>query len=135
MRTGDDFYLDGCLSLKRNATCARDQVVALIIGRGNDLVFGFNHTPAGVRDCIDGGCARGALSYADCPSGSDYSNCIGVHAEDDAISAALDADIPTPWRMWVTREPCDRCWRRLEEYDIDRVVYLSSDGTTLAREL
>lgn len=139
----DDIWMDVALGHKFFSTCARDQVVALMVAHYNnyqdfDVVVGNNHTPADVPACIDGGCARGAMSYFDQPAGGDYSNCVGVHAEVDMMAKAetrlnLQPLFYGEYTVYVTREPCTACWVALEE--VDRVVWLASDGTLRAREL
>lgn len=139
----DEQLMDFAILQKPLSECARDQVVC-VIATSFELFIGHNRTPFGSRSCLDGGCARGALSYATHPSGGDYSNCIGVHAEDAAVQKAVRASIYPKIDIHdflrdatavVTREPCDGCWLILDGVGVGRVVYLASDGTTLAREL
>jgi len=83
---------------------------------------GYNGVPAGDRNCSDGGCPRGRLTYEQLPPLGDYSNCNGRHAERNAIEYA-DPDDCVGSTLYVTRAPCDGCSGLVRLAGIVRVVW------------
>ncbi len=63
----------------------RRQVGALIVVSGRSSAPGYNGTPVGVRNCVEGGCPRCA---SDAAPGDGYDACVCVHAEQNAIVLA-----------------------------------------------
>ena len=61
--------------------------------------------------CIED-CPRGLKEYSNHPAGSNYSDCIAVHAEMMALREAgylEDKDGFVGWTMVVTCQPCKDC--------------------------
>lgn len=103
---------------------------------------GYNGTVAGERGCLEGLCPRGR-HYA-LPSGgydpnscacgavwpchgavapgSDYGNCISIHAEENLLIHARREDLDGG-TVYVTRAPCYRCLPRLQAAGVFRVVW------------
>lgn len=100
---------------------------ALIVDQNNVHVSsGYNGTEPGLSGCLEGSCPRGLLDYATQAPGGDYSNCIGIHAEDNALRFALSAG---QYRRlfgstcYVTRRPCVRCAQLLSSCNVARAVW------------
>jgi dCMP deaminase len=135
----DYYYLDVAKTVATRGDCRRSQVGAVLVTTGHVAFFGYNGTQLpGQPGCLSGACPRGLLSYGEHPAGGSYENCIGVHAEHNAIRAvakavdALDMAIITEelmWRltqgstMYVTREPCSGCVKLMADNGVSRVVW------------
>lgn len=106
------------------AACSRRQVGAAILDAEHDTVStGYNGVPAGDTNCSDGGCPRGLLSYDDCPAYGSYGNCVGRHAEHNAIRSAHKRGIDlTGTTIYVTHDPCADCAERIVRAGIERVI-------------
>jgi len=65
------------------STCSRRQYFAIVLdNNGHVLGTGYNGGPSGSVHCIDGGCPR---VTEDPEHGTQYNNCIAVHAEANAL--------------------------------------------------
>ncbi len=80
------------LAVRERADCLGQKVGAIIVLSHRIVATGYNGTPAGMRNCSDGGCIRCANRDKKYVSGSAYDLCICVHAEQNAILAAADLE-------------------------------------------
>lgn len=92
------------------AKCKRRKVGAVLLHEdGSPVSFGKNGSPPGAPECSDGACPRGLLSPEECPPDSGYDNCIGDHAERNAIAYAPRGTDLTRVHLFVSDKPCDKC--------------------------
>lgn len=104
------------------ADCTRRQVGAVILDGENRLVSsGYNGAPSGQPGCLeDGVCPRGQKSFEELPSDSPYSDCISIHAEENAVLwARRDLRGCT---IYVTDSPCHQCKKTLSAVGITEIV-------------
>ena len=105
------------------STCSKRQYMAIIVdSEGFVLGVGYNGSPRGAAHCNEGACPR-AWAGSDHKS-SDYSDCIAVHAEANAL---LHSDFNARARMggvamYVNGEPCLDCAKLIANSGV-RVVY------------
>lgn len=141
----DVYYLGLCDSVAVRADCTRRQVGAVLVNDEHRHVSsGYNGAPPGEPGCLsNGACPRGRhyheqtdyrgemcacgkswpCSDASAP-GSDYSNCIAIHAEENAIADAAQRGVPTKdTTMYCTDEPCYLCWKLIKAAGVVRVVW------------
>ena len=87
------------------STCGKRQYAAVLTDESNHVLgMGYNGGPPGAKHCKDGGCPR---FLANSPSGSNYDNCIAVHAEQNAF---LHSDYTSkPTKLYVNGMPCFTC--------------------------
>jgi dCMP deaminase len=84
---------------------------------------GYNGTPRGVRNCYEGGCPRCAT---DAPSGSNLSECICSHAEENAITQAAYHGIALRGAsLFCTLSPCLTCAKMIINAGLQEVVFES----------
>ncbi len=120
----DKYRLLQAAGLARFSTCSRRQVGAVLVNRENKIVGeGYNGVRSGAVHCVDGGCPRGSLSYADAPAGSDYNAfpCHAIHAEHNAILLA-GVERARGGTLYVTDQPCTQCQNLIDHVGIERVV-------------
>ena len=101
--------------------CTRRQVGAVILDDENRLVSsGYNGAPSGKPGCLENGaCPRGQKSFEETPSDSPYSDCISIHAEENAVIwARRDLRGCT---IYVTDTPCHQCKKTLSAVGIVKV--------------
>ncbi len=117
----DQYYLDIARAVAARSNCVRRQVGALIVVDNAIIATGYNGTPVGVRNCIDGGCPRCASAA---PTGSGYDACICVHAEQNAIVfAARHGNATHGGSLYTTLRPCFGCLKESIQAGLRQIVY------------
>ncbi len=119
----DDYFLTIATAVAARSDCRRSQVGAVLVDAEHRIYStGYPGTAAGAKGCLAGACPRGKLSAAQCAPGSDYSNCISIHAEVNALMRADFGRHPGS-TLYVTRQPCDWCAKVINASGLDRVVW------------
>lgn len=119
----DAHRLSEAVGLSQFSTCTRRQVGAILVQNNVIVAEGYNGVSSGEVHCVDGGCPRGLLSYAEAPAGVDYNlyPCHAIHAEHNAILRA-GIDRCKGATLYVTDEPCTQCTVLIKHVGIERVV-------------
>jgi dCMP deaminase len=123
----DDYFLGVALAVAARGDCTRSQVGAVLVDDDSKRILstGYNGVERGKPGCLIGACPRGTKTYSERGPGGDYSDCIGIHAEDNLIRWwVVNASLPTgPLTTYITRSPCDGCLVLLRDHRISSVVY------------
>lgn len=126
----DEYFLRIASVIADRGDCTRRKVGAVIVWQDRIWATGYNGTPhAKEAGCLDGACPRGLQSYAELPSylegNQDYSDCIAVHAEINAIFQfnliwpyLRDSNFSPAPNMYITDKPCDGCFAALAQAGI-----------------
>lgn len=116
----DEYFSTIALAVARRGDCTRAQVGAVIVKDNRIVSTGYNGAPAGERGCLsDRACPRGHEPNQ--KPGGDYSNCIALHAEQNAIAYA-NGEQCRGATMYVTYAPCDMCSKLIRAAGIERIV-------------
>jgi dCMP deaminase len=114
------------------ANCWGSKVGAVIVLGGGPLgrrvvSTGYNGTPSGFPNCLDGGCVR-CERRRDDPSagGIGLDRCVCVHAEQNALLSAARFGIAVEGAtIYTTLSPCFGCLKESIQAGIKRIVYLN----------
>jgi dCMP deaminase len=120
----DEYYMRIAMAVRARANCLGNRVGAILVKGDRIISTGYNGTPQGMPNCLDGGCARctGKGTYE---SGKDYDLCICVHAEQNALLSAARFGIATEGAvLYSTMRPCFGCTKELLQAKIAAVYYL-----------
>ena len=99
------------------STCLRRQIGALVVKNNVIVSTGYNGAPKGFPHCLDVGCRRDKLNIA---SGERHEECVGVHAEQNALlQAGRAAESAT---LYVNAYPCKICAKLIINAGIIKVV-------------
>ena len=117
-------------AVESGANCTGSQVGAVVV-LGDDrlgdrvVATGYNGTPAGLTNCVDGGCVRCARRQSDqVKSGEGLDWCICVHAEQNALLTAARFGISVQGAtLYTTVQPCFGCLKEVIQAGIARIVY------------
>lgn len=117
----DEYFMMMAEVAAMRGNCIKRRVGAVIVLDKQILSTGYNGTPKGIRNCCEGGCPRGA-GVAD--SGAALSECLGVHAEENAIiQAAAHGVAIRGGVLYCTLCPCSYCAKSIINAGIKEVVY------------
>jgi dCMP deaminase len=120
----DEYWMNIVSDVALRSTCLRRQIGA--------LVTGYNGAPRGFTHCLESGCRRDKLNI---PSGERHEECVGVHAEQNALlQAGRDANGAT---LYVNAFPCKICAKLIINAGVKRVMmtgeYSDTEGLEYLR--
>lgn len=124
----DAYFLIVARSVSLRADCTRRKVGVVVVDAQHRIIStGYNGAAAGAPGCAsDGACPRGTMTLEEHPSyvdgNHDFSNCIAVHAEANALLYA-DGRHTRGATLYSTDKPCAGCERLIEGAGIIRVVH------------
>lgn len=129
--------LNRASELAKKSTCMRRKYGAVITNKnGRNIAEGFNSAACGETPCTElGYCEREKLNI---PKGQRYELCRGVHAEQKALIHAQGNELYGATIYIVGYEmdgtfadghPCLICERMIKESGIQKVVYMTKEGT------
>ena len=117
----DEYFMDIARVVSKRSNCSRRSVGAVIMKDNHILSAGYNGTPKGVRNCIDGGCPRCSGKVE---SGTHLDECRCSHAEQNAICQAARYGVSIDGAtIYVTISPCLTCAKLIINAGIREVVY------------
>jgi dCMP deaminase len=124
MTGGDEYYMTIAMAVRKKANCLGRRVGAVMVRENRIVSTGYNGTPEGVTNCLDGGCARCKDKTTYGPSVG-YDVCICVHAELNAlISAARFGTAIQDAIVYSTLRPCFDCTKALLQAKVQTIYYI-----------
>lgn len=106
------------------STCAKRQYCSIILATDQSTVgVGYNGGPPGMRHCVSGGCPR--MQEGSAP-GSNYDNCISIHAEENAIIRS-DPVRRAGGTLFVNGTPCFGCAKKICNSGVSTLVGVYDD--------
>lgn len=124
LKDDHEYFMTIAMAVRRRANCHGNRVGAIIVLDGRVVCTGYNGTPQGMTNCLDGGCDRCA-NRQKYPPGTAYDLCICVHAEQNALLMAARFGIPVQGgTVYTTMRPCFGCIKEMLQAKIERVFYL-----------
>lgn len=118
------YYMSIANAVAVGANCLGRSVGAVIVKGDRIISTGYNGTPAGMTNCLDGGCVRCANSGKKFPPGTGYDVCFCVHAEENALLAAARFGMSVDGaEIYSSLQPCFVCSRGLLQAGIQTVFY------------
>jgi len=119
----DCYFLAIAQAVAARADCRRRRAGAVIVKHNRIVSTGYNGSPAGGGSCLAGECPRGLRDHNEIPPGSsDYSECIALHAEQNAIAYSNRSDCQGA-TLYLTSAPCDMCDKLIRASGISRIVH------------
>jgi dCMP deaminase len=104
------------------STCGKQKYAALLVDSRNRIVStGYNGGPSSLQHCSEGGCPRLTQQSL---AGSNYDNCIAIHAEQNAfLHCNYNSD---PIKLYVNGPPCFTCAKLIANSTV-KTVYCKSN--------
>jgi dCMP deaminase len=121
----DLYFVQIAEAVSLRGDCRRSQVGAVLVMADNHTIFiGYNGTEPGQPGCLEGKCPRGLKSLHDTPAYSPYTDCIGIHAEKNALMSCVRNNGNTIGsRIYIIRRPCDDCIGMMKTYGVAKAFW------------
>jgi len=120
----DEYYMGIAFAVREKANCTGRKVGAVLVKENRIISTGYNGTPEGMTNCLDGGCerCRDRETYA---SSVGYDVCICVHAEQNAlITAARFGNSIEDSVIYSTLRPCFDCSKTMLQAKVNTIYFL-----------
>ncbi len=129
----DEYFLKLAATVRDRANCLRATHGALLVKDRRIITTGYNGTPKGVKNCLEGGCSRCLNRHENRLSEHERKDlCICVHAEENAILQSAFHGAPSAGAsLYATTAPCLQCAKSIINAGIVRVVYTDPHKSTL----
>jgi dCMP deaminase len=120
----DDYYMNIAIAVRKRANCLGRRVGAVIVQGNRIISTGYNGTPEGLSNCLDGGCVRCKNKDAYAASVG-YDVCICVHAEQNAlITAARFGNSVEGAIVYSTLRPCFDCTKAMLQAKVEAIYFI-----------
>lgn len=131
----NEYYMQIAELTAKRASCFSKEKGAVIVVNNRIIATGYNGAPSGVRNCLydRGVCRKKELGYG---HGEGHHECLGVHAEANAILSAANIGIGIKGgTMYCTHSPCEECAKLIINSGIKNIYYRNYYGSKLSDEL
>lgn len=120
----DDYYLNIAIAVRKKANCLGRKVGAVIVKENRIISTGYNGTPEGMTNCMDGGCLR-CKDRETYKASVGYDVCICVHAEQNALITAARFGNPIEGAIvYSTLRPCFECTKAMLQAKVHTIYYI-----------
>jgi dCMP deaminase len=122
--TRDEYYMTIAMAVRKKANCLGRKMGAVIVKENRIVSTGYNGTPEGMTNCMDGGCVRcrDKETYA---ASVGYDVCICVHAEQNALITAARFGLPIEDAIvYSTLRPCFDCTKAMLQAKVHTIYYI-----------
>lgn len=120
----DEYYMNIAMAVRKKANCLGRRVGAVIVRENRIISTGYNGTPEGMTNCLDGGCVRCKNKEVYAPSVG-YDVCICIHAEQNAlITAARFGNSIEDAVVYSTLRPCFDCSKAMLQAKVHTIYYI-----------
>ncbi len=121
----DSYFMRLAFLASTRSNCMKRRVGAVLVKDNRVVSTGYNGTPRGILNCMDGGCLR-CNSNSRCGEGLDL--CLCMHAEENSL---LEAGVGRAENctIYTTSFPCLQCTKRIIQLRVKEVVYCDGYAT------
>lgn len=133
----DEYFLNLAQIVKKRSNCLRMNVGVVIVKDKHIIATGYNGTPKGIKNCIEGGCERCLHREKNILKENERKDlCICVHAEQNALLQSAYHGVSTKGaKMFSTTSPCLQCAKHIINAGITSVIYEAEHQDNLGTEL
>lgn len=123
------YFMNITQVVKTRGNCLLYQVGAVLVQGKKIIATGYNGTPQGVPNCMDGGCTRCKnKKLGHIASGEHKGTCLCVHAEINSLLQCARHGIASEGAvMYTTTSPCMLCAKEMLNAGIKAVYYEVED--------
>lgn len=119
------YFLDLARVVRGRSNCLRQSVGAVLVQGKHIIATGYNGTPAGIKNCFDGGCERCLHRHKNVLKKNERKDlCICIHAEQNAILQSAYHGVSTKKSiLYSTIAPCSQCAKNLINAGVVEVYF------------
>jgi dCMP deaminase len=121
--TWDEYFKNIAILASSRSNCMRKNVGCIIVKDNRILSTGYNGTPKGIKNCLDGGCER-CGNKDKFKSGEGLELCVCLHAEENALLFASYQEVKGA-TLYCTHFPCLSCAKKIIQCEIKNVIYMN----------
>lgn len=127
----DEYFMQIAQSAEARSNCIRNSIGAVIVKEKRIIATGYNGTPAGIPNCVDGGCKRCSDRHANILKTNERKDlCVCVHAELNALLQSAYHGVSTKGAtLYSTIAPCLQCAKAIINAGIVEVIYKNHHTT------
>jgi len=121
----DAYFMSLAKTVSLRSSCLRNTVGVVIVKDRSIISTGYNGTPIGTPNCLEGGCKRCLDRHTNKIKVNERKDlCICVHAEQNALlQAAYHGTSTKHATLYTTIAPCLQCAKALINAGITKIVY------------
>lgn len=124
------YFMDIATLTSTRSNCCRRNVGCVVVKNKRIISTGYNGTPFGIENCLDGACERCfSRNNNSSSTGSNLDLCICLHAEQNALLFA-SMDELNGSSLYTTSFPCLGCTKQIIQCKIKEVFYLEKYCST-----
>lgn len=117
----DQYFMGIAKVVALRSNCIKRKVAAVVVKDKRIISTGYNGTPRGVKNCMEGGCPR-CNNFT--KAGAQLDECLCSHAEENAITqSAYHGVTIKDSTLYSTYSPCLMCTKMIINSGIREVVY------------
>ena len=133
----DEYFMKLAHEVKERSNCIRMKVGVVLVKDRQIIATGYNGTPKGIKNCIEGGCQRCLDRHNNrLQQGERKDLCICVHAEENAILQSAYHGVSTKGAvMYSTIAPCAFCAKSIINAGISEVIYQDNHPGAMGESL
>lgn len=123
------YFMNLAEVVKTRGNCLLKQVGVVLVKEKRIIATGYNGTPVGLVNCIDGGCPRCLKKSQNLiKAGEEKGTCLCVHAESNAILQSAYHGVSTKNSiMYTTYSPCMLCAKEIINAGVSELYYFEKD--------
>lgn len=127
--TWNAYFMQFAQVAKTRGNCLLSQVGSVLIRDKQIIATGYNGTPKGVTNCLDGGCSRCLRkSKGLIRQGEEKGSCLCVHAEiNTLLQCAYHGIVAAGSTLYTTLSPCLLCAKEIINAGVQEVYYSYHD--------
>lgn len=133
----DEYFLNLAKVVRERSACLRDSVGVVLIKDKRIIATGYNGTPIGIKNCIEGGCKRCLHRHHErIKPYEEKEKCICLHAEQNSLLQSAYHGMSTKGAtMYSTIAPCIQCAKAIINAGVSEVVYFGKYSDNLGVKL
>ncbi|KAJ7207400.1 cytidine deaminase-like protein [Mycena haematopus] len=116
----DAYFMTLASLASKRSNCMKRRVGAVLVRENRILATGYNGTPRGVKNCLDGGCLK--CNNGPYPGDIEY-ECVCLHAEENALLEAGRERVGQGSVLYCNTCPCLKCTIKIIQTGVKAVVY------------